>query len=202
MGVVIVLAVLSSLIKDNYFFRWSSSLTVGFAIAYGLIGRIQYLQSSLIVPLVTKGQYILLIPLILGFLAYSRLSKKYAWLSRYALSLMLGIGMGVTIVGMLRAQIIDQVGYTISDIVGSTTPLGYFNGILILIGTASTIAYFLFTREQKGAFGTFTRVGRVFMMVSIAIVFGGDYILWMASLIAALRLIINSLLRGVLGLPF
>jgi len=195
---IVILSQLSMIWKENVFFRWGTRVAVGFALVYTAFSNLWYLNSRVYNPVTTKGEFLWIIPVILGLMMYSRLSRKYAWLSKYPTSFQLGVGVGVTTVAMLRGQIIDQLGYTVRDIFQAGTSMELFNAIVVLIAVVTVISYFFFTREHTGLVGRSAYIGRVFIMASTAVLWAGDYIWAMAMIAGILSFLINDFIKGLL----
>jgi len=129
---------------------------------------------------------------------YGRLSRKYAWISKYPTSFQLGVGVGVTTVAMLRAQIIDQLGFTVTDLFKARMSLELFNAIVVLIAVVTVISYFFFTLEHKGVVGYSAYIGRVFIMASTAVLWAGDYMWAMAMMAGILSFLVNDFVKKLL----
>ena len=201
LSVTIAVLMLSMIWKDNVGFRWVSRLALGFNIAYHALSNLQSIERTVLNPMLKEGQFALIIPLILGLLLYTKLFKTTAWLYKYPMALMLGTGIGLVVVAQIRGQVIGQIGYTIDDIFSAPTSFDAFNAVIVLIGVVTVISYFLFTKEQTGVIGVSAKIGRLFMMSSLAIVFAGDFVNNIPFLTGIIKLIINDLVkRLILGM--
>lgn len=161
----LTLMIWSYLYKETILFRFAEYTFIGIASGHLFVVTLLRLRDSTLVPLLSKGEYMLAIPTILGLLLYARYSKKTEWISRWSMAIMVGVGTGLAIRGMIDAQFIAQIRSTIQ----LKDPI---NGTLLAVLTACTLAFFLFTREQTGLFGKITRVGRVTIMVAMGAAFG------------------------------
>jgi len=196
-GAVLTLSILSMLWKENAFYRWGVRLSVGFAMTYAAVTSLRWINIRILTP-VSKGDYVWLIPLLLGLMMYFRLSKTYAWVSKYPMSFLFGVGVGVTTVAMLRAQILEQLQFTVTDLFTAKTPMAIISAITVLMAVITVTAYFFFTIEQKGVFGNVTYVGRVFIMGSTAVLWAGDYLWAMSMLAGVLKFLADDFIKGVL----
>jgi len=79
---IIILSQLSMIWKKNVFFRWGTRVAVGFALVYTALSNLWYLNSRVYRPVTTKGEFLWILPVILGLMMYGRLSRKYAWISK------------------------------------------------------------------------------------------------------------------------
>lgn len=196
---ILILCQLSLIAGDNFLFRWSTRVVIGFSVIHALIWGIYWSNRYAIEPIM-QGELIWIIPLLLGLMMYTRLTKNYAWISKYPMGLQLGVGFGVVTVSMVRSQILDQIRMTITDITGATSAYALLNGILVLIGTITVISFFFFTREHTGILGKSAYIGRIFIMSSIAVIWAGDYIWAMSMMAGQLQYLIKEFLFGlVLG---
>lgn len=133
-----------------------------------------------VTPLVDKGQWNLLIPMILGVMPYTRCNKKISWVSRFPMALMVGIGTGLAIRGTVGSQIVSQIKSTI-------LPLNSVNNWIIVLGTFGTLLYFFFSFENKGAMKPVSSFGRYVLMVSFGAAFGSTVMGRMALFIGRLQ---------------
>lgn len=113
-GVLVTAGFWSYLYKENAFFRLVEFTFVGFAAAHATVMAIQGIQSQLLSPMISKNNYSLIIPLILGLLLYTRYFKEIKFFERFPISLMVGVGTGIAVRAMVKAQLIAQVQKTIN----------------------------------------------------------------------------------------
>lgn len=189
-ALVLTLLIFSFLYKENPFYRFAEYLLVGVSVGYYLV----IISRNTIYPLVIdklflKGEVIVLIPVVLGLMMFARLNKRWAYMSRLPLSLMIGFGAGISIPAMLQARILKQMS-------ASMQSLFTINGVIILIGIVTTTAYFFFSRKQEGFYGECTKVGTYFLMVFFGATFGYTVMSRISLLIGRLEF----MLRDALGL--
>jgi hypothetical protein len=194
----LTLIMYSFLYRDNPLFKIAENLYVGVALGYGaVITWQQSLRPEVYEPLfsaVTRDALIdaLLhrtVPIILGLLLLTRLSRKHAWLSRYTYALMIGWGAGLGIQVVTHTYILQQLYAAVApfqDAVTQQTPemevfsqdwflvvaLPIFGAVVVMIGTVAVLFYFFFSIEHKRAGGVVSRVGIWFLMVSFGASFG------------------------------
>ena len=199
-GAFFVISVLTMLWKDNPYFRFGQQAIIGSTIAHMVLFNMKNVLNMALIP-ISKGNLLLIVPFILGLLMYTRLSKEYAWISKYPTSVLVGVGIGVMIAGILRGQIIDQVKATVVDIFTATTALDALNGVIIAVGTVTAITFWIFTREHTGALGVSTRIGRIFLMFSLGANWAGEEVWYLTQIIGRLIFLINVWIKGaILGL--
>ena len=182
----LTLCIFSFLYKDNPFYRFAEHLFVGVSAGYYIVLNFwTVLVANLWDPLVATfdgrhgapfavrlGDYraFLLLPALLGLLLFSRFVRRYAWLSRWSLAVIIGVYAGLKTTGFAQSDFVAQVQ-------GSIQPLwtGHWGSSLsaciFTVGLLSSLLFFYFSREHKGALGAASRLGVFFLMVS----FGAGY---------------------------
>lgn len=185
-GAALTLCVFSFLYRDNPFYRFAEHLFVGVSAGYYLVLNFwTVLVANLWDPLLKAfdghhgsplaarlGDYraFLLLPALLGLLLFSRFFRRHAWLSRWPLAVIIGVYAGLKTTGFAQGDFVAQVH-------GSIQPLwtGHWGSSLSVwvftVGLVTSLLFFYFSREHKGALGAASRVGVLFLMVS----FGAGY---------------------------
>jgi len=233
-------AMYSFLYRDNPLFRAAENLFVGLGLGVTFYGMwYQFLKPEvydrLLVPLVSPtaelppGQFVLVIPVLLGVLMLARISRKYGWVSRYPIAFLIGYGAGFSIQPTIHSLILKQVEKTmvpvqmhwaawaicgvvavaviagayyasqggraalVLKVLAGAMALGYailrvtpalgeheaveqafksVDSLLIMLGVVSVLCYFFFSAEHRGALGSVSRVGIIFLMVAFGASFG------------------------------
>ena len=157
-GAVLTVAIYSYMLyKENPLYRIAEHIYIGIAFAITAIVAVQNTNRIAIQPLL-QGNFVLIIPVLLGLGMYTIFLPEYRWMSRYSIATLVGVMLGVVTSGTLVPNIINQVASTITAPSGGT--LEWFNFFYIGIGTISSVSYFLFTREHTGILKPTARVGR------------------------------------------
>lgn len=212
-GFVLTLMVLSYLIGDNPLFRFANYLFVGVSAGYvALVIWSQVLVPGLFTPLRTeawpaRGLY--LIPLFLFVLMLMKVSPRLAWLGGPAIGYVAGVGAAVAVGGAIFGTLFPQTmaaaepfdlsmgGLTQALLNGSI-----LNGILLLLGTVTTLAYFHFGARRKpdgtvrrnGLVNMVAWIGQVFVAVTFGVLFAGVYSAALTALIERISSLINLFL--------
>lgn len=182
---VLTLAIYSFLAGDNPVYRLVEHLLVGLTIGYSLVVTVRsVIMPQAIAPL-GAGEWEAVVPLILGAAMFLRLNRRLGGWSQIPLAIVVGAGAGVALPAMLKARVLTQMTATVS---GAET----LNGIVILVGVAATLAYFVFSREHTGVWGGITRGGRYFMMVFFGATFAYTVMSRMALLIGRLEFLLGD----------
>jgi hypothetical protein len=145
------------------------------------------------------GQYILVLPILLG-ICFNFVLTRWRWVAYYPTTWQMGIGLGLAIARGIDRQIWSQLRtHVIGNFVGVTSGVDIINAIIIAGGTLCALAYFMYTREHRGAWGGIARVGRLIMMASLGISWA-SYICDRQDGNAALLDIVLNLTRKSIGL--
>jgi len=203
----LTLSIYSFLYRDNPFYKFAEHLVVGVSVGYIFtINWFQGLHPYLFDPLADSGDnpinLLRLIPLFLGLLFLLRISRKYNWLSRFTIALLMGINCGVAIPYTIETRIIQQTKASMINLIDQPSFWAGFCSVLILIGTVSTLIFFFFSKEHKGVLGGTARVGIVFLMVGFGASFGYTVMARVSLLIGRLNFLINDWAKGTWGFIF
>ncbi|MBI4576641.1 MAG: hypothetical protein HY722_10305 [Planctomycetes bacterium] len=172
----LTLSMFSFLYRDNPFFKLGEHLYVGVTVGYMLtVTWFEYLHPKLWLPLVvgteTGHDWSLLVPAFFGLLVLTRFVPSLAWLSRWSFALLVGFGAGVSIPRYISSNILSQVEGTVVPLWAGHWGAAVTTGV-ILVGVISTLVYFFFSVEHRGAIRVVSRVGVYFLMVSFGASFG------------------------------
>ena len=118
---LLTLCIFSFLYRDNPFYRFAEHLFVGVSVGYGIVltihqGFIPFAWKP-IAQAVTQQQWIgllRLIPISIGALFFTRLAPTHGWLIRYPIAILIGVGSGLAIPNVMRADIFQQVHGTLA----------------------------------------------------------------------------------------
>lgn len=168
---ILLLMIWSALYKENPLYHFAESLIVGLGMGYTIYVTIDTLNKIWITP-IQAGNWILIIPAVIGALLYSMFSRKYGYLSRIASAAIVGTGLGFATGRAMPVMILGQLKGFASPL-AETSVMEVFSWAVVLVACTTTIAYFTFTREHKGALGSLARIGRWSILISFGAIFGG-----------------------------
>ena len=205
---LLTLMVLSYLVGDNPAFRVAIYLFIGVTAGYiAAIAWNQVLKPRLFQPLWQGGwtNLLLIIPLVLGLLLFTKLSPRIAWLGSPSLALIVGVGAAVMIGGAVLGTLFPQAEAAASrfDLPpmadGFPGWLGKLSeALLMLIGTISTLVFFQFTTRKstpgagRGRLVSFlARVGQVFVAITFGVLFAGALAAAMTALIERMDFLVQ-----------
>jgi len=166
----LTLCIFSFLYKDNPFYKFAERLVAGVATGFWtmLLFYTNFLP-KVWTPL-TQGNLIYIIPTRRGIMRLTRLSKNYAWISRYSIAFYIGISSGVAVPVVLYTYLFKQLQATI------TTPIGLdwagINTLFIVVAVLSALVYFFFSMAHKGIIGQISKIGIYVIMIGFGAGFG------------------------------
>jgi hypothetical protein len=192
-GALCTFAIYSFLWKENRMFRAFQNLYVGLAAGYSLIQAWNNIKRQVWGPLTQDGQISVIIPVILGILLYARLVPKYAWIARYPMAFLMGIGSALSMkaiesdfVRQMQASIISLKGATLGDT---------FNNLILSFGTAFALVYFFFTFKPNKVTEVTGRLGRWVLMLCFGAAFGAAVQGRLSLLISQMQFLLRDWLK-------
>jgi hypothetical protein len=170
LGIALTLFILSFLYRDNPLYKLAEHLFVGISAGYYIALAWQETIRPNLVEEVAAGHPVRLGAAVLGVLMFTRFVPRLSWLSRWPLAFVVGMYAGINVIAFASGDLIIQLQSTMLDVAhGGWTAVG---NLLLVVGLASSLLYFYFSREQKGALGVVSRVGIFFLMISFGASFG------------------------------
>ena len=203
LAALLTLCIYSFLYRDNPFYRFAEHLFVGISVGYGIVltihqGLIPFAWDPLRDAFVEKEWIglVTIIPICIGILFFARLVPTYAWLIRYPIAILIGVGSGLAIPNVMRADIFRQVHGTLTPFAaihaGELDPFQIFGVILMLVGVISTLTYFFFSVEHRGVVGGVSKTGIVFLMIGFGSAFGNTVMGRVSLLIQRVDFLLND----------
>ncbi len=170
-GWILMLTIYSyPLYKENPVYRFSEHLYIAVMLAVNLVVNFSNVMRICVTPMM-QGDFLMIVPLILGIMIYTMLIPEYRWVSRYPIAILVGAGFGLGIRGSIGPNIQDAIVSTITRPTDGGA-MAWINFLYIAVGLISSVLYFLLTYEHSGALQAPTRIGRLFIMVALGAYFG------------------------------
>ncbi|MBW1736123.1 MAG: hypothetical protein JRJ69_00895 [Deltaproteobacteria bacterium] len=161
----------SVMYKENFWYRIAEDLTIGVMGGYVMASLTLNTFDNYISPLLS-GEIINIVPILLGIMMWTQLSKNYRYLARTPLSFITGIGSAIAMKGAIYGNILVPI---ISMSTPPTTgTIGTLNHIIAAIATITTVAYFFFTIKPIGPLKYISTTGRIMMMIGFGSVAGSS----------------------------
>jgi hypothetical protein len=173
---LLTLGIFSFLYRDNPVYKFCEHLFVGVSAGYYVVlTMISSVYPNLFLPMFTSFMkdyhWLLVIPLILGIMLFSRFFPRGDWLSRWPIAFVLGVYPALRITGFGQGDFVEQIHGTILPLWVPGSIGASIGNLLLVAGLVCTLIFFFFSKEHKGALGGTARVGIYFLMVS----FGASY---------------------------
>jgi len=159
------LAIYSFLYRDNPLYRAAEQILVGLSVGYLVVITIRTTLVPKVVTPLAAGDPWAVAAAIWVLLMWTRLWPRAGWLARLPLAVVVGAGAGLSIPAMLKARVLTQMGAVLRPEPGLDVYIG-------AAGVLATLAYFYFTRPQRGAMGGAARLGTWYLMVFFGATFG------------------------------
>ncbi|HEC79359.1 MAG TPA: hypothetical protein ENI34_09535 [candidate division WOR-3 bacterium] len=187
----LTLMIFSFLYKDNPFYKFAEHLFVGVANGYYIA---LYWHNSLkpnLFEQLAAGNFLYIIPLLLGLMYFARFIPKVSWLVRIPIGFMIGWGAGISIPAYFQAFVLKQLEGTIVIPQNFTSPLSGVWAVISLIGVVCTLIYFYFSKEHKGLLKPTARLGIFFIMIGFGASFGYTVMARVSLLIGRIQFLLG-----------
>jgi hypothetical protein len=172
---VLILGIWSiALVGEQPFYRFLEHMYLGITLGYFILTIIKTIISTAVTPL-GEGNFLAIIPLVLGLALYLRFTQSFRWISRWGVAVVIAVGMAVGLRGMLFTYIIQQVKSAATTNFVTGSPLTNFNSVLMTVITIIIMMFFLFTylrgEKQGSAIFQIRKIARVAIMVLLGAYF-------------------------------
>lgn len=206
---ILTLLVFSYFLGDNVVYRFVMALFIGVSAGYIAVVLIfQVILPRLVVP-IASGNQLAFVPLLLSGMLLLKLSPRLSRLGTIPMAYLVGAGAAIAIGGAVLGTLFGQVKGAwnlFSPRAGESAFLAYIEGGFLLIGTLATLAYFHFKAKAISPSGgkrtvimaIFAWVGRVFIAITLGVVFAGVLTAAATALIERSDFILQTI-KGFIG---
>lgn len=199
---LLTLGIFSFLYRDNPVYKFCEHLFVGVSAGYYVVlTMMSSVYPNMVRPLFAEFSAgmnaLLLIPLVLSIMLFSRFFPRGDWLSRWPIAFILGVYPALRITGFGQGDLVEQVHGSILPLWLPGDPGASIGNILLVAGLVCTLIFFFFSKEHKGAIGGAARVGIYFLMVSFGASYGYTVMARVSLLIGRVMFLLDDWL-GVL----
>lgn len=196
---LITLAIFSFVFKENPIYRFVEHIYVGASAGYSISVNFGYIR-NLGINKLNNGAYITIIPIVLGLFLFLRYSKKLSYLSRWATAFLVAIGVGLSLYGIAKSQLITQVSATFLPLVvmkdNTFNFLSSMNNWIMIFGVLGVLIYFFFTTNIRNPiFAAGSKFGRYLMMVSFGVAFGNSIMMDLSLLLGTFDTVLKYMLH-------
>lgn len=137
----------------------------------------------------------------LGLLFLSRFSPSHAWLSRFPMAYLLGIGVGIGTPLSFQTQILGQLQPSIMPIVftldGQIMWVNTIGNISLIIGVLTVLYYFFFSLKKSDPLSKgMTHVGIAYLMIGFGASFAFTIMARVSLLAGRVDFLVNEAYRG------
>ena len=172
----LTLFIFSFLYKDNPFYKFAEHLFVGVSAGYIVVQQFwQVLWPNLLQPIAapdTPHRWTFYMGGLLCLLLFTRLVPAISGLSRFTIAALIGTFAGLKVTGFAQAEVVEQVRATMIPIWVQGDPAASFNNVVLIVGVITTLVFFFFSKEHKGAIGATAKLGIWYLMVSFGAAYG------------------------------
>jgi hypothetical protein len=217
-GFVLTLLVFSYLVGDNPLFRITLHLFIGVSAGFAATVVIyNVIFPRMFVPLVYgqgSEQILALVPIVLAGLLVTKISPRFAFIGNLPMAYIVGVSAAAAIGGAVLGTLIPQTLASMnlldaqaSQAFDADLGLRLVNGIVILIGTLTTLAYFQFSSlsnlTEKTQLQTWIealgQIGQVFVAITFGFLFAGVFSAALTALIGRVLFAVDFI-RSIIDL--
>lgn len=158
------------LYRENPAFRFGEHIMVGSTVGHAIVLAVFQIRDLAWIKFyqgITTGDIrglAYIIPMVLGILLYFQFSSKYRFISRLSIAMMLGVGIALSIRGLLFVNVVGQIK-------GAMMPLTSIKNIAYLIGIICVLLYFVYEERASRVAGPLPKVGRYILMLTMGAYF-------------------------------
>ncbi len=176
-AVFLTLGLFSILYKENPWYRIAESIYLGLAIGYGVAFDLKYIRDQWGGKWSTNTIYMVgfALALIFGILWYARFNRKYFFLYRWPLAIVVGTGLGLALRTVIFAQFTQQLLPQVKlNLLLTSNPWQMLNNILMFLMVPAVLLYFWFTgsAQENPAMKVVNTFARYTMMLGFGYSFG------------------------------
>ncbi|MBI4727519.1 hypothetical protein HY768_09960 [candidate division TA06 bacterium] len=191
LAALLTLCIYSFLYKDNPLYKFAEHVYVGISAGYFVAAEFHnVVLPNLWIPLTTNfaHKYYLIIPGVMGLLVFFAFSRKYNWLLRFPISMVVGMGAGLSVTAFLSTDVLAQTQATL-------IPMNSLNNFLLVLGVLATLVYFFFSAEHKGFVGAGAKLGVWYLMIAFGAAFGYTVMARISLLIGRMQFLLGDWLH-------
>ncbi|HHW17582.1 MAG TPA: hypothetical protein GXX30_01590 [Firmicutes bacterium] len=193
---IFTILLISVVFKDNPAYRFAENTYVGLYAGYFVVIRwFNYIRPNITENIIKKGMWWYIFPILIGLMIYTRYIKPIAWISRYNICFLLGIGSGYIIATSIKPLFVDQIRATFLPLWVAGDWWNTVSNWVYVVGTVASLVYFFFTVEKKGVQGKISAIGRWTMMVAFGAAFGNTVMARVSLFLGRMQFLLGDWLK-------
>ncbi len=175
--VFFTMTIYTLLYKENPWYRLAESVYLGVAVGYSVAFDLRYLRDQWGGQWSTSSTMMILyaLAILIGLLWYFRFVRKYFFLYRWPLAIIVGTGIGMALRTVIFTQFINQIRAQANLLLWVPGDwLKTMNNIIIAVTVPCVLLYFWFTggARESGPMKIVERIARYTMMAGFGSAFG------------------------------
>jgi hypothetical protein len=211
-----LMVLLYMIVGDNALFRIVTYTFVGVASGYVTVLILFQVLLPRMFTIINSGSWAYMIPFVLGLLLLFKLSPRLSWVASLPLAALVGVGAAVAVGGAIFGTLFGQVLGTVGmfSARGDGAAARFLEGIFLLVGIISTLAYFQFSARTRPVVSAdaaapadgvgvstaarrtlslelLARAGQVFIGITLGAMFAGVYTAAITALIERIGFVID-----------
>ncbi len=199
-GAIATLAILSVVYKENAFYRFFEHLFIGVATGFLVFVVWRDALSTTWWEALTKGYWYWVFAPCVALLFYTVYFPKYAWLSRFLISVLFGLYAGQAF-RAFASMVFPQVASSFLPLwprAGEVTWGDVVNNVIFLITLFSVMVYFFFSfRHRMPGVTSTAKLGRWLLMIAFGAIFGSTVMARFSLLIDRIQFLLGEWLHLV-----
>ena len=159
--------------KGNPLYSFAEQTMIGVATGMNVVMMTQYIYRTGYL-VILKGDWILIVGVILGIMIWFRLHPTLGYISRLPIAFTMGAQLGLSLRTRIFSGFIAQIKATMVPLFGQDLRTLAVNWV-ILISVVTMLTFFLYTIEIKGPLKISSNIGEYFMYIGFGVVFAQTF---------------------------
>ena len=173
LSALMTIAAFSLLYGENPLFRFGEYTYTATVIGHSVVTGLSTIRNRF-TPLFTGQQPMLIFSLVLGIMSIFVVWKKYAWIAAFPMSILIGVGTGISLRGVINTDIVGNMKAIVREVplIFVGPPINQLGFLVRVTFSLSAIIYLLFTVFHKGPLSKYVEYVRTFGKYAILTYFG------------------------------
>ena len=206
-SIFLTIMVLSFLYDDNPIYKIAEHLFMGISIGYGVVEAWFSVLRPNMLDKLAEGDWLYVIPLILALMLMLKISRKYGWLARIPIAILVAAYAAVKVTGETSGKLVIQLKDSMPNLQDTWAKHGFwdwdkagagvFSDAFLVIGLSACLIHFYFSEIDP-------RLQKVGIPAAIAafLIFAIGSVVMLPAELAGGRYVIGFLLGLCAATPF